>query len=342
MEPRMIRKKSGSLSLTCNHCDLSRSPDDFLDVKPFYFKDGKFPVCNSCLKEIFIELEWNWDQVDRLCQGINIPFVPIEFEKLQQMNGDNVLPIYINMFNSLEYASLDWKMYQDKYMEIKRKGLLDMEVPSVRDSYFDDLRLRWGNEYDEEALLYLENLFNGMLSSQNINGALQTDQAQKLCKISWNIDERIRGDIDFDKLMGSYDKLSKIADFTPKNVRSDSDFSSMGEVVAWLEKRNWINPHYTDAKQDIIDETIANTQTFAQRLYVNETGLSEEIEERIQNLKLAQMYTDGEVEDVRNEVEAPEEFFLLDEANVDHENYDNEGYNELIVDEVLNENTTSV
>jgi hypothetical protein len=67
-----------------------------------------------------------------------------------------------------------------------------LEIPRLRDTYYEDLRLRWGQAYDEEELVYLENLYNGLLSSQNVNGALQIDQAQKLCKISLNIDDKIR------------------------------------------------------------------------------------------------------------------------------------------------------
>ncbi len=125
----------------------------------------------------------------------------------------------------------------------------------------------------------MENLYNGLLSTQNVVGALQTDQAQKLCKVSLTIDERIRAGQDFDKLMGSYEKLTKVADFTPKNAKSDSDFSSMGEIVAWLEKRGWLNPWYDDANRDIVDEVIHSNQAFVQRLYTNESNLGDEIEE---------------------------------------------------------------
>jgi hypothetical protein len=34
------------------------------------------------------------------------------------------------------------------------------------------LKERWGANYDDEALNYLENLYNGMTNTQNVNGAL--------------------------------------------------------------------------------------------------------------------------------------------------------------------------
>lgn len=66
--------------------------------------------------------------------------------------------------------------------------------------------------------------------TQNINGDLQHDQAIKICKISYELDCRIREGADFDKMLSSYDKLIKTAEFTPKNVKNASDFESVGEL----------------------------------------------------------------------------------------------------------------
>jgi len=67
--------------------------------------------------------------------------------------------------------------------------------------------------------------------TQNISGALQMDQALKLCKISLQLDSKIRAGDDIDKIVSSYDKLVKTAEFTPKNVKNASDFDSVGELV---------------------------------------------------------------------------------------------------------------
>jgi hypothetical protein len=37
---------------------------------------------------------FNWQAVDKLCQYVDIPFVPKEFERLHKMNGDKVFPVY--------------------------------------------------------------------------------------------------------------------------------------------------------------------------------------------------------------------------------------------------------
>jgi len=150
------------------------------------------------------------------------------------------------------------------------------------------LRRKWGENYDDEELNHLEDLYRGLMNTQNINGALQIDQAQKLCKLSLEIDNRIRaGDKEVDKFMSSYDKIIKSAEFTPKNAKNATDFDSFAEVAYWLEKHGKINKFYDDVTRDVIDESLKNIENYNQRLYVNEGGIGEEISQRLRALNMA-------------------------------------------------------
>lgn len=339
MEPKIPQQRKTLLIKKCSKCGIDKSADSFITTKSWFYNDGLSPICNSCIKDYLIEHEWEWGEIDKLCQMLDIPFIPRKFEELKNINGDEVFPIYAKYFNSTQFEKFGWEDYFKKYIELKNKAKLDMELPLVRDTYYDDLRLRWGQNYDDEQLVYLENLYNGLLATQNVNGALQMDQAQKLCKISLAIDERIMANTDFDKLMQSYEKMTKVADFTPKNARSDADFSSMGEIVAWEEKRGWMNKWYDNANRDIVDEVIHSMQAYVQRLYTNEPGIGEEVTERIQQLKIASELEqkDSELEQKRF-LEDP--FFEI--QDVDLEKHDNDTYEELLIDEVLESDTVGV
>ena len=258
-----------------------------------------------------------YDCVRSIQQYADIPFVPSEFERLHEMNGDKVFPVYAKVFLSSDYNGLDWGVYFRKFKELKEAGLIDDELPVIKEKKLSQLKEKWGANYDEEELHYLEGLYDGMLQTQNVNGALQDDQAKKLCKISLEIDSRIREGSDFDKILSSYDKLVKVAEFTPKNVKNATDFDSVGEVFRWLEKRGWVNKFYDGVTQDVVDETMKNIMNFNQRLYVNESGITEEIERRLSALKNAQ-----ELENYYN----TDKEYDLDE-------YDNAGYDELMKDE---------
>ena len=155
------------------------------------------------------------------------------------------------------------------------------------------------------------------MSSQSVNGALLDDRALKICKISLEIDERIRAGEDFDKLLASHDKLVKQADFTPTNIKNLNDFDSIGELVKWMEKKGWKARYHDGVTRDIVDETVQNIQSFNQRLYTNESGIGEQIEARIQSLK--------NVKEIEDNFGSEEDYKL--------EDYDNEGYKKLMEEE---------
>ena len=135
-----------------------------------------------------------------------------------------------------EFEGLGWGDYFKEFLKLKEAGKIEEELPLISDAERKKLQEKWGFNYDDEALHYLENLYDGLLLTQNINGALQSDQAIKICKISYEIDCRIRAGADFDKVLKSYDTLVKTAEFTPKNTKNANDFDSVGELVRWLEK----------------------------------------------------------------------------------------------------------
>lgn len=231
-----------------------------------------------------------WALADQMCMYMDIPWVPKKFMELYEDKGlgRDALDVYVKMFQNEQYQEIHWKEYQDYYQQLKNSGTLQTEVPGYNEAIIKTLKEKWGFNYDDEELWYLENLYNGLLTTQNVNGALQTDQAQKLCKISLQIESRIREGADFDKLLGSYEKLVKAGDFTPKNVKNANDFDSVGEIFAYLEKTGFENKYYDGVTRDIVDGTISNIQKFCQRLYTNESSMGEEITARIEALKVSQ------------------------------------------------------
>lgn len=319
IEPKVIKPRRPPQK-ECTHCCCAKKGEDFISSKSWFFLDGLIPICNACIKEKMSAALWNWVGVDKLCQMIDIPFIPSEFERLHEINGDDVFPIYAKVLSDKPFEELGWGDYFEKFKELKELSLLESELPELRESRIRELQLEWGSNYGEETLTYLENLYKGMLATQNVNGALQVDQARKICKISSEIDSRIRAGTDFDKLMGSYDKLVKTAEFTPKNSKNENDFSSFGEVAAWLERRGWINEYFDDVNKDIVDEVVQNLQAFNQRLYINESGIGEEISYRIEALKVAK--------DLESHYDG------LDTV-VDLDDYENKGYEGLIKEEFI-------
>ena len=318
LQPDIARRRSFALK-TCNRCQAPQTPESFAPTKSIFYADGALPICNSCIESYLEDVDFDWGEVNKLCQYADIPFVPKEWERMRELNGSNAFPKYAEVFAQSEYEDLGWSEYFEAFRTLKASGELEDELPGIADKKRQQLQERWGANYDDEALRYLENLYNGLMTTQNVNGALQVDQALKICKMSYEIDCRIREGADFDTLLSSYDKLVKAAEFTPKNVKNINDFDSVGELIKWLEKRGWHNTFYDDVSRDIVDETMQNFQAFNQRLYTNESGIGEQITERLNNLK--------------NVALIEQESYYGTNTEYDLDNYENEGYSQLVLEE---------
>lgn len=275
-------------SKICTKCKDEKTTAHFIAVNSL-LHSGSLPICRECLAKMISSApeEERWNVIDKICQWADVPFLPGEWEKLYQANGKDTLGVYIAIFRTEQYKTLDWMTYNNVYLQLLEEGRVEDAIPELREKRLQDWRRKWGMGYDEEQLEYLENLHLGLINSQNVVGALNEDQALKLCKISLIIEEKIRGGVDFTKDLKAYDELAKLSNLTPKNVKDANEFDSFGEVYAYLEKTGWQNKYYDGAVRDEVDNTEKNIKNWIRYLYINETGIAEEIEQRINNLKVA-------------------------------------------------------
>lgn len=275
-------------SKICTKCKDEKTTAHFIAVNSL-LHSGSLPICRECLAKMISSApeKERWNVIDKICQWADVPFLPGEWEKLYQANGKDTLGVYIAIFRTEQYKTLDWMTYNNVYLQLLEEGRVEDAMPELKEKRLKDWRRKWGMGYDEEQLEYLENLHLGLINSQNVVGALNEDQALKLCKISLIIEEKIRGGVDFTKDLKAYDELAKLSNLTPKNVKDANEFDSFGEVYAYLEKTGWQNKYYDGAVRDEVDNTEKNIKNWVRYLYINETGIAEEIEQRINNLKVA-------------------------------------------------------
>ena len=285
LTPNIQKKKKSFFLKECTLCAGSFGVEGFAPTRSIFYPDGVIPICNDCIDELITQNEGNWNFVDTICQMSNIPFIPKEWENISEMNSTGAFYTYSQIFLESEYDGIEWGDYFDAFRALRDAGKIEDELPGLAEEKRARLKKFWGAGYDDEALEYLETLYQGLLSTQNINGRLQMDQAQKICKMSLEIDRRIEEGGDFDKLLASYDKLVKAAEFTPKNVKNINDFDTFGEAAKWMEKNGWRNRFYDNVTRDIVDETIKNFQNFVQRLYTNESNIGDEVTRRLEALR---------------------------------------------------------
>lgn len=297
----------------CILCRESKSIANYIGVQSKIL-NGTMPICRSCIANLLSQAGENkWNVANKLCQLADIPFIPEEFEKAYKAYGINCFGNYCYIFRDKPYNTLDWTEYNQAYLQLQDEEELDEAVPAVKEKRQKELIRKWGSGYDEEQLEYLENLHIGILNSAGVVGALNEDQVLKLCKISLIIEEKIRAGLDFTKDLKGYDDLCKLAGVSSQTIKDGSEFNSTGEVWAYLERLGYKAKYYDGAVNDEVDKTIKDIQYWTRYLYINETGVAEEINERIENLKVADKLTGenfdwGEYENYADSVDDEEEF----------------------------------
>ena len=136
------------------------------------------------------------------------------------------------------------------------------------DDFIDDLteedrtylRLKWGKTYKPEEWIRLEQLYEEMMSSYDIQGAGHIDTLKLVCKTSLKANQLIDiGDIEgFQKMSKVYDSLMKSGKFTAAQNKAESGefVDSIGELVALCEKEGFIPRYYIDEPNDKVDRTL--------------------------------------------------------------------------------------
>lgn len=273
-------------------CKEDKTIANFIGIKNHLLSDT-FPICRSCIaKEIdSADEKKRWNTVNKLCQIADLPFIPEEFEKIYKANKDNAFGTYCQIFRDKRYETLNWTEYNEAYLQLQEEERVEDALPQVKDKQIRDLQAKWGSNYDFVSLQYLENLYNGIVETSGVVGALNNDQILKLCKLSLIIEEKLRAGMDIDKEIKTFDTLSKLAGITTQSSRNANEINSTGELMAYLEKQGF-KPHYWHGEvNDEIDKQMKVILYWGRYMYINEDGITEEINERINNLKVADSIT---------------------------------------------------
>ena len=298
-------------SKNCTKCGSYLTGASYFPTKSRFFADGLLPICKECLTDMVGTEEW-WG-MDKFCQWADYPFMPDIWTKMLAELGEKALPGYVRAYtNDSTYAQLDWKKVQSEWAELIKNGEYKAHIPQMADGRKRQLEALWGSGYTTDELEYMDKFYAGMCKSHNIITETQKHAAETLAKLSIRISQKIsRGD-DIDKDISSYDKEMKIGGFTTENVKNMSDFESIGELIAYLEKTGWKNPYYEGPPKDVVDETIANMQSYLRRLVMSESNLKDVVEQRLSSIGLNK----------------PGELDLSDE---EMDRYDVEGFNDIEV-----------
>ena len=191
---------------------------------------------------------------------------------------------------------------------------------------------KWGKTYTIIECVKLEKLYHEMMSSYDIRTASHIDYLLKICRLSLKIDQALEcNDIDgFQKMSKVYDLLMKSAKFTAaQNKEASNDYTdSVGMIVARCEEENGFIPKYHSERQDVVDATLKDMNTFTRDLIMSELNLGNMIEIYLQKM----IQEENKEED---ELDEDDDLIMLTEREEEllrDEDYDE--FNDMIEEEI--------
>ncbi len=222
----------------------------------------------------------------------------------------------------------------ENYFQPEEEEIDDLDLTDDDKIY---LRLKWGKAYKPEEWVRLEQLYNEMMESYDIQSAGHIDTLKLLCKTSLKANQLIDiGDVEgFQKMSKVYDQLMKSGKFTAaQNKAEQGEFvDSISELVTLCEKEGFIPRYYTDGPMDRVDETLEDMKHYTHSLVTEEMNLGNLIENAVKQMAREEAKPseeDADDEEITLESLSKEVVPLTDE--------DYEEYNDFLEDQIEEDN----
>ena len=242
--------------------------------RDYRWKDTEFlqEVANKKIEETMKRQGY---EAAEIAQALATASVPIP-------QGEIAIPVYQETNDNPFLSSGD-----DYFAE--QSGGADDFVDDLTEEDRTYLRLKWGKTYKPEEWIRLEQLYEEMMASYDVQGAGHIDTLKLVCKTSLKANQLIDiGDIEgFQKMSKVYDSLMKSGKFTAAQNKAESGefIDSVGELVALCEREGFIPRYYIDEPNDKVDRTLQDLQSYTRDLINEETNLSAMIEHALREIE---------------------------------------------------------
>ena len=197
------------------------------------------------------------------------------------------------------------------------------------------LCIKWGRSYRPDEWVQLEQLYEDMMQSYDIQSAGDKNTLILVCKSSLKANQLMDlGDIDgAQKATKMYDSLMKQGKWTAQQNKAEKGeyVDSISELVAICEADGFIPRFYTDGPQDKVDRVIQDMEEYTRTLITEEMHLGSLIERAVEQIEVDKaneindedMTEDEEAAFENNLFDEPEKF-LTDQDFMDFQDFEEE------------------
>ena len=281
-------------------CDVPYVPEEWNKLLASYAKDKSkltgMTILGRYLSKMKLKQyrEYRWDHTEFLQELANKKIE--ETMKRQGYDAAEIAQAIATSTVPVPQGPLEEPVYkeenpflasgdEDYFGEMNGADAFDDDLTEEDRTY---LRLKWGKTYKPEEWIKLEQLYEEMMASYDIQGAGHIDTLKLVCKTSLKANQLIDiGDIEgFQKMSKVYDSLMKSGKFTAAQNKAESGefVDSIGELIEMCEKQGYIERYYVESPKDRVDLTIADMQRYTRTLIEEETNLPVMVEKALREI----------------------------------------------------------
>ena len=262
-------------------CDVPYVPDEWHKLLAKYAKDKTkltgMTILGRYLSKMKLKQwkDYRWKDNDFI-QELNAA----KMEETMKRQGYDIQDIKTAVDNA-SFAMPDQILSEPEYQEPVSEESAnpfqfgeEVENALVEDLTDEDrtyLCIKWGRTYRPDEWVKLEQLYEEMMQSYDIQSAGHIDTLKLICKTSLKANQLLDlGDVDgAQKMVKMYDSLMKSGKFTAAQNKAESGefVDSISEIVELCERDGFIPRYYTDGPQDKVDKVLLDTQHYVHNLF---------------------------------------------------------------------------
>ena len=287
----------------CLRCKQDKPLNEFAATPSPFFPAHHSLICTNCF-EVIVKQD-NLNEVDALCRYLDVPFDLDKYTALYKIHNDHTLTAYFNTLLDDHYRAISWADENERWRIAREEASIDEEIAALSEAKLKKLRKIWSSAYNKEELLFLDDYYNRVISTQNVSTPILQEYARDLCEIELRIKKGLREGADIKKDMDARDNIIKIAKFDALNSKNAADFESVGELMVYYGKLGW-HPKWHTEPQDSVDFCMQNIQNYLRRLVANEGNFAEQVEDKRAHYNMTERLENIENEQVELEDESIE------------------------------------